>query len=758
MKPGGAVPPPPPGPKRPGAALPLPVPAPIPAASAAPAAKKPSTPPPMPEETLVKALEAITLDTKIIENSIKQLIARDTFKQPYRILKALESWDFADEAYAPLAPLALALKNKLPVVIISRGMEGTSNHHFIKQGIYAQSTVGNREKNEDAFAIYQLNGKTYLLVLDGMGGHSNGALASDMALRIVLEAIESGLDVPQAMQKAHDELARINAEKMSAYTEEDIEKMKRGLIDDPKMGTTISVATIEGDDLTVHHIGDSEIFLIRKNGEPELLTFPHKTQFWSPVTLQALGIHSFVTPAKKELIEKIEQVEDHTIALALGMVFPAKVPAYSTKLEPGDCLLMVSDGYTDPIRIVKTLKLLKQCKEAGLDLPETVEKLIEIAKKDQEAQVQADNITILLHEKEEITSVTASQMLDIAEPEPAREEEEEVTRDLPLPRPVPVDPRQQIVVPARDRKRFAGDDTKTGILQLTDTITTMLQLPAKDKDEIAQALDKNVQLKEVIEKAATLIADKNNAIASLQKSVAELQRGAGLLEAEADALRKSAGALSFEQLLEELKNKLSELTQQHAELSANLAAVEAQITDKNGILASLGDLIAKLKKIDEEQRKPYLEQIHALKEEYKTAVNTSAIQALKTRLESLKRSRPQSLECAIAQESLEVAIEPIRSSYQEKIRIIDERMRKELGLESREKWYVSREGQSAEIEREIMALIAQRTAISNNLAGVQGEAKSLIDKMEQNLRALLDIKGRLNAILPKSEILPRNGR
>ena len=82
------------------------------------------------------------------------------------------------------------------------------------------SALGDRQDNQDRAAIVVSEDAALLLVFDGMGGHSDGAVAAETGLKTVqdlfVEAQQPIFD-PQgflymALSRAHDEVVRVGAD------------------------------------------------------------------------------------------------------------------------------------------------------------------------------------------------------------------------------------------------------------------------------------------------------------------------------------------------------------------------------------------------------------------------------------------------------------------------------------------------------------------------------------------------------------------
>jgi serine/threonine protein phosphatase PrpC len=185
-----------------------------------------------------------------------------------------------------------------------------------------------RTHNEDA-AYVDTDGGLFM-VADGIGGQAAGEVASAIAIEVVrlaLHELRAELDalaeadeharhvgvasvVGDAVRGAHEAIQHV------ALCEDD----KRG------MGTTLDVVLIVGDEAFIAHVGDTRTYLIR-NGEARQLTRDH--------TMAALLAQHGVAagPRLRPLLLN-----------AVGIGEGVTVDVTSVRLEPGDQLLIASDG------------------------------------------------------------------------------------------------------------------------------------------------------------------------------------------------------------------------------------------------------------------------------------------------------------------------------------------------------------------------------------------------------------------------------
>jgi len=128
-----------------------------------------------------------------------------------------------------------------------------------------------RENNEDKFDFYEPEGPevsaskgAFYAVADGMGGHSAGQIASELALKTIIRQYyrDTGSDVPQSLQSAIREANSL------------VYETARAIPDRAGMGTTLTAAIIRNDELFIAQIGDSRAYLLR-DGRLHQLTEDH---------------------------------------------------------------------------------------------------------------------------------------------------------------------------------------------------------------------------------------------------------------------------------------------------------------------------------------------------------------------------------------------------------------------------------------------------------------------------------------------------
>ena len=117
------------------------------------------------------------------------------------------------------------------------------------------SETGKRQKNEDAFRIVGMaDGNRWLAVVcDGMGGHDKGEVASETVADAIVDYWRNEVDET-------DSKLKVERACLKARVALDDCTFAMGHV---KMGTTMVMASIEGDTVTIAHLGDSRCYLMR---------------------------------------------------------------------------------------------------------------------------------------------------------------------------------------------------------------------------------------------------------------------------------------------------------------------------------------------------------------------------------------------------------------------------------------------------------------------------------------------------------------
>ena len=217
-----------------------------------------------------------------------------------------------------------------------------------------------REVNEDRSRYVQPDpsdprkGKGALfLIADGMGGHSAGEIASEMAANTVISCYyESELDPQLALKSAFREANRLIHEESRA---------NEGL---KGMGTTCTALVLRDGSAVSAHVGDSRIYLVRDNAI-YVLTEDHSE------------VMEMVKRGLLTLDEARRHPDKNVILQALGSRPEVDVAIWDEPfpVRCGDKFIMCSDGLSD---LVDDEQIRNEA--AGRDPHTASEQLIALAK------------------------------------------------------------------------------------------------------------------------------------------------------------------------------------------------------------------------------------------------------------------------------------------------------------------------------------------------------------------------------------------
>jgi len=194
-----------------------------------------------------------------------------------------------------------------------------------------------RAHNEDSIASDPANG--LVVLADGMGGYNAGEVASGMATTVITTEIQQMLakvqpyDIdeetkePVASRMIRDQVLKANT---SIYQAAQSQAQYAG------MGTTLVVCLFYDNKMTVGHLGDSRLYMLR-DGKFSQVTRDHsllQEQIDSGIITAEQAKHA----QHKNLVTK---------ALGIDPAVEPEIREYSTR--PGDVYLLCSDGLCDMV-------------------------------------------------------------------------------------------------------------------------------------------------------------------------------------------------------------------------------------------------------------------------------------------------------------------------------------------------------------------------------------------------------------------------
>lgn len=278
--------------------------------------------------------------------------------------------------------------------------------------------LGNRNSNQDRFAVVETEEGVMLVLADGMGGHAGGEIAAqtlvDIARESYLNAVrplaQPGRFLAEIIIKTHDTLLSLAA--------------ARGLSDIP--GTTAVLCLIQRGHMEWVHVGDSRLYLFRE-GVPVFRTIDH----------------SYVEQLYKQgVISRAEQ-DSHPrrnhVTQCIGCLpqVPEPEVGKSKPLREGDIILLCSDGLWSALDDAQLGALLD-----GPSLDDTLENMAQRA--EQLSYPRSDNI-----------SVVAIRLISL--------QEQAVSRAAAKPKPV---------VSAARQRQLDDEKLKSAIEQIEEALRT----------------------------------------------------------------------------------------------------------------------------------------------------------------------------------------------------------------------------------------------------------------------------------------------
>jgi len=228
-----------------------------------------------------------------------------------------------------------------------------------------------REVNEDRFYLDESRG--LFIVIDGVGGQAAGGKAADVALCMLRERLERetgpiGERVREAITVANNEIHRL------ASTRPEWEGM----------ACVLTVAVIKDRTATIGHVGDTRLYKIC-DGRIDKITRDHSPVGEREDAHEISEQHAMRHPRRNEVFRDVGS-EPH------GPDDFEFVDLHEIPFDPGDALLLCSDGLSD---LVESAAILRVVGEHAGNPNAVVHGLIDAAN----AAGGKDNITAVYIEK-----------------------------------------------------------------------------------------------------------------------------------------------------------------------------------------------------------------------------------------------------------------------------------------------------------------------------------------------------------------------
>jgi PPM family protein phosphatase len=227
-----------------------------------------------------------------------------------------------------------------------------------------------RDLNEDLILILDGPGGTLLAVADGMGGHQAGEVASLLALNSLQDSLTEFIaGAKETADKAY------NGDETVPGVTNELEQLLRKAVttansvinayardnqeEAGNLGCTLTAALLRDDLAAIANVGDSRAYLLRQGN-----------------LRQITDDHSYVAELARSGQIDWDDIYDHpqrnVVTRALGSHLDARVDTWIHAMQPGDQLLLCSDGLwemlRDPAIIADVMLTAEDLEAAVVDL------------------------------------------------------------------------------------------------------------------------------------------------------------------------------------------------------------------------------------------------------------------------------------------------------------------------------------------------------------------------------------------------------
>jgi PPM family protein phosphatase len=220
----------------------------------------------------------------------------------------------------------------------------------------AESDTGRmRSNNEDRVHCDPQRG--IFLVVDGIGGHAAGEKAADVALSMIRNRLER--QTGSAAERIREAITVANNE---------ILRLARSNPEWSGMACVLTVALVEGDSVSIGHVGDSRLYKIR-GSRIEKITHDHSPVGEREDNQDLSEADAMRHPRRNEVYRDVGS-EEHTPD------DPDFIESIRIPFEPDSALLLCSDGLSDQVTSAEILRIVSQ---DGEDPQSAVRRLIAAA-------------------------------------------------------------------------------------------------------------------------------------------------------------------------------------------------------------------------------------------------------------------------------------------------------------------------------------------------------------------------------------------
>lgn len=235
------------------------------------------------------------------------------------------------------------------------------------------SNIGQRKDNEDRYEIGTVTTSNekevqFLVIADGMGGHEHGQLASRIAVeqfaKLDIDTVQDEFQLSNMRQLFQNANAKINALQ---------EHLHDGI-----MGTTMTAAVIQGDQLYLGHVGDSRCYIYR---DGELIQISVDHTYYAELVRQG------------QIISPSDEKQKNVLMKALGPEMHVEGQYLMQELRANDILILCTDGLYNALHADDVCAVCAMVQTGSCSSEDAVETLLHRAL----AQGARDNLTLIVY-------------------------------------------------------------------------------------------------------------------------------------------------------------------------------------------------------------------------------------------------------------------------------------------------------------------------------------------------------------------------
>ena len=196
----------------------------------------------------------------------------------------------------------------------------------------SRSEIGARKGNEDYLQHGTLEAGWYAVLSDGAGGHSDGAVASDLVVRMVVH--ELSVEFAKAGQPA------VALQQVVHVANDALNRRQQGLVGVQRMHATLVVLWIDkaSGQAVWSHVGDSRLYLLRQGRIAR-------------VTRDDSVVQTMVDAGLIDADQARNHSQRNQLIAAMGAEEPIEPHLSEADFEvhDGDAFLLCSDGWYDAL-------------------------------------------------------------------------------------------------------------------------------------------------------------------------------------------------------------------------------------------------------------------------------------------------------------------------------------------------------------------------------------------------------------------------